>query len=338
MTVNNRTRIYLATILLTLVPSLQAESLEGWYQIDVILFKPVETSLDAENWPEFKPSYPNDVIAVSDPRVFKLSQLEQVNPIAEPATVDVLEPTLGRDEFLFEGSGNSQRNRQMLDALAAQNQRGEEIRTEAEPETTMALETAQPEGSIEQTTPPQATQLPLQDPYGAGKLAYMRTPEDSTLNSILRSLKWSSRFNVLRHDSWIQPIDAEPAFILFQAGARYDDRFEVEGTLAFSRSRFLHVQSDLWYTQFTPRTNINSDSLEGQPTEKPALSEDLLVNYQDLLKVEEERGRFYPGAVHRMLQSRRMRSSELHYLDHPLFGVIVRISRYQPDRPEEATL
>ncbi|MGV0034771.1 MAG: CsiV family protein [Candidatus Azotimanducaceae bacterium WSBS_2022_MAG_OTU7] len=32
-----------------------------------------------------------------------------------------------------------------------------------------------------------------------------------------------------------------------------------------------------------------------------------------------------------MFQSRRMRSDELHYIDHPLFGIVVRINRFTPE-------
>ena len=37
-----------------------------------------------------------------------------------------------------------------------------------------------------------------------------------------------------------------------------------------------------------------------------------------------------PPPVFRMTTSRRMRPGELHYLDHPLFGVLVLVSRYAP--------
>jgi hypothetical protein len=32
--------------------------------------------------------------------------------------------------------------------------------------------------------------------------------------------------------------------------------------------------------------------------------------------------------VYRLQQSRRMRSNEVHYLDHPLFGIIVQVTPY----------
>ena len=34
-------------------------------------------------------------------------------------------------------------------------------------------------------------------------------------------------------------------------------------------------------------------------------------------------------------QHRRMRSNELHYIDHPLFGLLVRITPYETAKPEE---
>jgi len=61
----------------------------------------------------------------------------------------------------------------------------------------------------------------------------------------------------------------------------------------------------------------------------------VLADYQDLEEVERRRGQYAPARTHRMLQSRRMRSSEMHYLDHPLFGVIVRINRFELPAAEE---
>ena len=58
----------------------------------------------------------------------------------------------------------------------------------------------------------------------------------------------------------------------------------------------------------------------------------MLIRYKDLVAIENQRGQYFVAATHRMIQARRMRSSELHYLDHPLFGVIVRINRYDPEQ------
>ena len=36
-----------------------------------------------------------------------------------------------------------------------------------------------------------------------------------------------------------------------------------------------------------------------------------------------------------MIDSRRMRSDEVHYVDHPAFGVLALATAYQPPAPEE---
>lgn len=51
--------------------------------------------------------------------------------------------------------------------------------------------------------------------------------------------------------------------------------------------------------------------------------------YTDLVLQSEYTGQAYPVKLHR-----RMRSNELHYIDHPLLGVLIQAKRYEP--PVEA--
>lgn len=326
MRVNKLTTLSLLLFAVIPVSALQAESLDGWYQVDVILFKPTSTDLDAESWPVFEPTYPADVVAVSEPRAFNLSQLEQAEPASIEADQAPLEPALSRDEFLFQDEGFSQRNRRMIESITGVRDSRTNGREMDDATTDQEADDGEPEtAELEQAEP---VPLPEADPLGPGTLAFSRTTENSTLNSILRSLNRSSRFKILSHDSWLQPINAEPTPIMIQTGQRFDDRYEVEGTLSFYRSRYLHIQTDLWYTRFEPRGGDASPFLGSVASE---LSDEMLKHYADLVEVERERGLYYPARVHRMIQSRRMRSSELHYLDHPLMGIIVQISRFEPE-------
>jgi len=126
----------------------------------------------------------------------------------------------------------------------------------------------------------------------------------------------------------VQPIGSKPTPVLVQAGQRYGDRFEVEGTLSFTRARFLHLQTNLWYTLFEPRAGESNPFVAGF---KSALPDEILSQHQELVKVERERGQYFAARTLPMLQSRRMRSDELHYIDHPLFGIVVRINRFTPE-------
>ncbi len=86
----------------------------------------------------------------------------------------------------------------------------------------------------------------------------------------------------------------------------------VEGAVRMYRTRYLHFEADLIY--FRPRPDA-----EG-PKELPA-------------EAENEEHYVTEKAVipthFRLTESRRMRSREIHYLDHPLFGVVVEIRPFE---------
>ncbi|QKT02375.1 peptidoglycan binding protein CsiV [Ectothiorhodospiraceae bacterium 2226] len=168
---------------------------------------------------------------------------------------------------------------------------------------------------------------PLLPPF-RGSLAqvpFRLLPEgELRLAEAARGLGASPAYNVLRHLAWRQPgLDAEEAVAVRLAPrggeALLADRLlrheaglatgeaDVEGVLRLVLSRFLHIEADLLYYRPQPRPQA-------------------AVFEQD----EEE---LTPSlAAFRMIESRRMRSGEIHYLDHPLFGVIVSVQRYTPPR------
>lgn len=71
---------------------------------------------------------------------------------------------------------------------------------------------------------------------------------------------------------------------------------QLQGALRFHLSRFLHIEPLLWYS------DVSSE------------------NQRFWVKID---------------QQRRMRSDELHYLDHPLFGLLVRITPWQHPEQEK---
>lgn len=79
----------------------------------------------------------------------------------------------------------------------------------------------------------------------------------------------------------------------------------LDGTFTLRRGRFLHVDVDLGYTKTV--------SVE-QPAATP-----------DTPPVPPQTTRYYV----RMTDSRRVRDDSLHYLDHPLFGVLFMVTPYQ---------
>ncbi|PKM45282.1 MAG: hypothetical protein CVV05_07915 [Gammaproteobacteria bacterium HGW-Gammaproteobacteria-1] len=87
-------------------------------------------------------------------------------------------------------------------------------------------------------------------------------------------------------------------------------RPRLDGTLRLILARYLHLETDLQYRaagDATPPADNGFFSLsDAAPAEQP---------------------------VYRMNESRRMRSREVHYLDHPMFGVIALVTPYEPPAP-----
>lgn len=136
------------------------------------------------------------------------------------------------------------------------------------------------------------------------------------LNGITHRLEQTSdRLEPLLHLAWRQPVtssDKADALYLQAPFAQQESSLavtppRVEGTITVSRNRYLHVDLDLLL-----RKTVSQDYAQ---TGYPAS------------------GDYTPFRHYRMQGHRRMRSGELHYLDHPLMGVMVRIDPYQPPAP-----
>jgi hypothetical protein len=128
---------------------------------------------------------------------------------------------------------------------------------------------------------------------------YRRRPQ-ATLNlgTHAQRLEGSGEFQVLVHLGWHQKVpDREAPQSIY---LHFED--ELQGYLAVTLGRYLHTAATLWL--------YPSDSLSG-----PSAAN----NDENPLRATR------PYA--QLKQSRRMRSGELHYFDHPLFGVLVRIDK-----------
>ena len=129
--------------------------------------------------------------------------------------------------------------------------------------------------------------------------SYRWLAEDSLqLRSEARRIRRAPDLQLLWHGRWMQPTPPRDAGepLLLQLGARSDGLHALEGTLQITLGRYLHFQAELW-----------------RPAWRPSASE------------PDERDAQEPFPYVTLNQSRAMRSGELHYLDHPEIGVLVRI-------------
>ena len=116
------------------------------------------------------------------------------------------------------------------------------------------------------------------------------------LTAVAEALRRSSQYRPLAHLNWrqalVEPSAARTVDIAALAGTM-DDRAipRLEGSLRLSVARYLHLETDLRLVEGDPYANRDDRT-----------------------------------AIYRLQQSRRMRSGELHYLDHPRLGILALIT------------
>jgi hypothetical protein len=135
------------------------------------------------------------------------------------------------------------------------------------------------------------------------------SPDTFLLTSEASRVERRADARVLFHGRWVQPVPAreDPLPVLILAGETVGTGRELMGSVGVTLGRYLHFQADLNYTA-------------------PALGEfplEVAVTASgDMMDVPRAAA---AGGFMKLSQSRRMRSGELHYLDHPKLGILVRI-------------
>lgn len=158
----------------------------------------------------------------------------------------------------------------------------------------------------------------------------------------------TSRHRLLAHMSWLQKIEDEgtatPVAIL--AGENVNGFYEFAGSIKLHRSRYIHVQTDLWRSYFIKEGSDNvalpimlpkitpphvaQDSAAATDADNTTSDEMLLQKMANLLDSEVLPDQPAVSRVATLQQKRRMRSREIHHIDHPLMGIIIEVRPFEP--------
>ena len=169
---------------------------------------------------------------------------------------------------------------------------------------------------------------------------YQAIPSDEfQLGNYAYALKKNNNYRVLYHQGWKQQMFAKkdsPA-ILISGGKSIRDFKELEGSIKIHIGRFLHLETDLWLSEqpSIPQVGLEDSQLttnnqnqqiaqwpvRPNPSRNATSSEENRVTWT---LSEDNRKTDVP--VYVLRQSRKMRSEELHYIDHPLLGIMVLIT------------
>ena len=140
--------------------------------------------------------------------------------------------------------------------------------------------------------------------------------DELTLTNAVKAINRQNDLRPIFHGRWRQhvPPRESPTQLHFTSSINADapatmrGLARIEGIFSLSVARYLHFEPMLWF---------HGDALGLDPVLLPLPSMDALdhiPNVDDLGYMQ-------------MRESRRLRSGELHYLDHPKMGLIVRIDR-----------
>ena len=192
------------------------------------------------------------------------------------------------------------------------------------------------------------------DIYGNG--AYVLLDKDFfQLSNIAKKIDSSSQYDVVLHLAWRQPTFDEdksmPVFVfnnmlerdpvsqsIPNAGINQGYDFYVDGletgpqyywlsgTLKLSVSRYLHLESDLHMKMRTTRQEVIEES---PPPESGGFGSFFGMSREPTpIMIERPVLQDY-----RLFETRRMRSKEIHYFDHPLMGIVVKVTPYEIEVP-----
>lgn len=276
------------------------ENEERWYRIELLIFAN-EGTATAEQWPATPDlAYPEAARFLVDP------QQVEANREGFEGTSDI--DSYGRQILGFP-----------VDELST-------------------TEPSIDEPSISVTPTPFIT-LPTDSREFYGKAAYMQR---------------SGNYTTLFHESWVQPVQAagEALPIIIDRSGDTQQWPELQGSIKLHIARYLHLETNLWLN--TPGDYLpgewrmpapplgplsliieepDLDVIEDATSTaslQPALNDDAIeiaVLDDEVAGTQLTTEPTYPWRHAVLLdQSRRMRSGEVHYIDHPMLGVVIKLT------------
>ncbi|NQD37748.1 hypothetical protein HPT27_11990 [Permianibacter sp. IMCC34836] len=180
-------------------------------------------------------------------------------------------------------------------------------------------------------------------------------PAQYKLLDAFKSLSRSRNYRPLLHTAWRQPIGTgkNNFKVRLVGGKDYAGRYgvqgkllttgdepatdglwEIDGYVRLSAAKFLHAETELLFRR--PSVPTTGTAVVAAPTTPaPAAAGSAAPNLTwqtgDASVASEDWLQFF-----KFNQSRRLKSNELHYFDHPMFGMMIVLRPLEPERSGEA--
>lgn len=167
-------------------------------------------------------------------------------------------------------------------------------------------------------------------------------------------MQQSGRYEILFHESWNQPVvsDERALPIILDQSGFLEEWPKLQGSITLYLARYLHLETNFWVNTkgsyipgdwqmppapLGPSPVADTEPDEALDDEPPIESGAESITSAELVESEQsfsfepliplETGPTYPWRHAVLLQQKRkMRSKEVHYIDHPMMGVIILIT------------
>ena len=307
---------------------------ERWWRVELLIFSH-ESAQPAEQWdPTPNLAYPSAARFLVEPRRVK-------NNLAQYHADSVVDK-FGRQilTILPEPDVNGATQSSNSDPAPGTAQSGSDI--PRDPNTSAIVPVEEMVGEMDEPAPELALvptpfiALPGAQLEFRGKAAYMQR---------------SGKYRTLFHQAWVQPVtdQASTLPIILDRSGDTGQWPRLQGSIKLYLSRYLHLETNLWLNtagdylpgvwrmpppplgppsliiEELPEPEL--DSLSGDWAGTPGQPSLLPEGEEGLPLPEEDLGPVYPYRHAVLLQQeRRMRSKEVHYIDHPMLGVVAKLT------------
>lgn len=155
---------------------------------------------------------------------------------------------------------------------------------------------------------------------GNNNVAYVSLPaQQMLLNDQVSALRKKRDYQVLTQRAWRMPVGKKGYPVAIEASIEGSEPVSLDGTVMVTLERFLHVEVDLWLNKLTPATIFSEQdsTFVEDDFEESELLEKSLADSPSMLIAEN----------FQLKQRRRIRNSkEVHYLDSPEIGVLIKLT------------
>jgi len=137
-----------------------------------------------------------------------------------------------------------------------------------------------------------------------------------SLSAEVSKIARSRDFRVISTKSWFQNIKDKDAAELIFIDSDFFKGTRIFGFFQLYKERFLHFNTKLYLSELDPLFTQDERLMVGKN----------VFNEEKELDIYEEKNQ---KVLYEVVHSKKFRSGELHYVDHPKFGMLIKLSKAQ---------